>query len=200
MMARAFQKMTEVPSNCREAKFTNNGGDRPLTFCSVASQVMIAFPINGGPMQSLLKVNLEWDHVTPKDSYTCDEVKQSGTFMDYVSRPFLNDYWIKGGGKEPAFKKEIAKTYGWNEDKVAPYTACLWDHCFNTVVRNPATAWIEVEDCEPAWNPIGCDPGTESRKNKDLNCPPEYRGSRTYTHGKVNERGDQESPHWSGKK
>jgi hypothetical protein len=198
MMARTFQKMTEVPSNCRWIKFSSGGGDRPLAFCSVASQVMIAFPINGGPVQSLLKLTLEWDHETDKKSYTCDEVAQSGTVMDYVSRPFLNDYNIRGGGREDSFKKEISKIYGWKENRIAPYTACLWDHCFNTVVRNALTEWIEVDDCEPAWNPIGCDPGAESRTNKDLNCPPEYRGTRSYTYGKVNSRDNPNDIHWNG--
>ncbi|CAN9204164.1 unnamed protein product [Alternaria alternata] len=200
MMARAFQKMTETPRNCYKADFDEGqGGGRGLWFCNVASQVMIAYPINGGPMQSLLKLTLEWDRPTDQGKYKCDEITQSNTIRDWVSRPFLNDYYLLGGKRQDAFKKEIAKLHNWNADKIAPYTSCLWNHCFNTrtELNEPRHAWIEVDDCEPDWNPIGCDPGAETRNRKSLNCPPEYRGTRSYTYGKVNQRDDGDYSHWS---
>ncbi|KAL1798132.1 hypothetical protein ACET3X_002169 [Alternaria dauci] len=207
MMARAFQKMTETPSNCYPASLspdhpggpTNEGGTgRNLWFCNVASQVMIVYPINGGPMQSLLKVTLEWDHATDQKHYKCDEIAQSNTIMDWVSKPFVNDYYLLGGKKQDAFRKEIAKLHNWKANRVATYTSCLWDHCFNTrsEMAEPRHEWIEVDDCEPNWNPIGCDPGSETRKQKSLHCPPEYRGTRTYTHGKLNTRNDGDYWHW----
>ena len=95
MMARAFQKMTETPRNCYKADFDEGqGGGRGLWFCNVASQVMIAYPINGGPMQSLLKLTLEWDRPTDQGKYKCDEITQSNTIRDWVSQPFLNDYYL----------------------------------------------------------------------------------------------------------
>ncbi|KAG9194016.1 hypothetical protein G6011_04051 [Alternaria panax] len=203
MMARAFQKMTEVPTNCYKPRIWDLPGHQPKgdkdhVFCNVATQVMIAYPVNGGPMQSLLKVTLENDHETDQKNYQCDEIHQSNTIMDWVSQPFLNDYYLLGGKRQDAFKKEIAALQGWKANRIAPYTSCLWDRCFDTHkdTYEPRHAWIETDDCEPNWNPIGCDPGAASRSKKELNCPPEYRGTRSYTHGKVNQREDPDSPHW----
>jgi hypothetical protein len=186
MMARAYQKMTEVPKNCREASFKGtSGGSRSMKFCSVANRAMIVFPTNGGPTQLVLKVKLEWDRNTEKNTYFCEDFAESSV-PDYVSVPF-----VKG------FNEDIAKMKGWKANRVTTYTGCYYDGCFKTSSGRDLMEWQEDKDCEPRWNPIGCLDTDANRNNPALNCPPLYFGTRSHLHGEPGKRKDGNSPSWN---
>jgi hypothetical protein len=181
MMARTLQKMTEVVYNRNFVKFEKGGGDRDLTFYRVANEVMIAFPINGGPVQSIYKIKIDYDQAGPakniKVYWTCDNSGpkgQIGSVRELVSRPFVSDYYVNGK-RQDSFKKEIATMFKWDESKIAPYTDCATKACLVPYHRpQEFTEWIESEVCDPAHNPEGCCKKDDPNRKKLLNCPPYY--------------------------
>ncbi|KAI4951953.1 hypothetical protein J4E91_003415 [Alternaria rosae] len=170
MMARVYQKMTEVPRNCftitkdKNGGFKDNsGGDRDLHFCTVPSRALIVYPTNGGPVQMVLKVKLEWDHKTSSQNYECKRFSDSGV-AEYGTVPFRN-----------GFNQEIAKLHGWRADRVTTFVDCSIDKCFYTDPKRDNMEWQEQRDCKPRSNPRGCDK-LEGGPKAEYYCPPEYAG------------------------
>jgi hypothetical protein len=179
MMAKVYQKMTEVPRNCRRANFDGNkGGDRDLYFCAVPSRALIVYPTNGGPVQMVLKIKLEWDHKTTSSDYECDGYSETGV-AEYASVPFRKGY-----------NEEIAKIQGWKSNRVTTFAGCYYPKCFNTDPSRNNMDWKENEDeCIARENPRGCS-STEKpgRGDSSLNCPPDYYGTRSEFQGKPGSR------------
>ena len=166
MMASVYQKMTEVPRNCfRIGDFKDNsGGDRDLFFCSVPAEALIVYPTNGGPVQMVLMIKLEWDHKTSDWTYECDGKSDKGV-AEYATQPFR-----KG------FNEEIAKMHGWRADRVTPFVDCYSLGCFYYDPKNDGKTWDEQNvKCTPRRDPIGCTKD-EGGPKPEYHCPPKYPG------------------------
>lgn len=172
-MARLYQKMTAVPENCflvsndGKGPFKDHeGGDRDLYFCTIPARALIAYPINGGPVQMVFKVKLEWDHKTDNNKYNCRPFTDDGV-AEYGSVPFRN-----------GFNEEIAKMHGWRADRVATWVDCSIKECLETNAKRDGKEWQEEykNTCFPRWEPRGCST-LDGGPKPEYHCPPEYQGS-----------------------
>ena len=77
--------------------------------CNVAKQLLVAYPINGGPVQAIGKVDLHFFGTNYKNNY------DFGKTVDVV-----RDHFHKS-----SFKADIAQETGWPIDKIVPQVASI---------------------------------------------------------------------------
>ena len=155
IIARIYELMTLQPSNCRFIHFPAMFTTLPTYMCSVADQVELAFPINGGVIQGVLNVKLEWSRKTKEGTYTCE-----GDTEADVDAMMWTD-----------FRDDIAKDMNWSEKQILPFVYCTDAPCLRQALV-PGHAWNEGKGCTPLDWPLGCDPELTGPSNPKLNCPP----------------------------
>jgi hypothetical protein len=147
--------MADTDENCSFAYFP---GSRKTRMCSVASRLLLAYPTNGGPIEVLVNVELDWSFNMKLSSnqFHCDE-----TLVDLDAI-----MWGEEG------KQMISEYSGWDKDKILPFSFCADKDCF-AEGHNMDEAWHEVKKCNSVsdW-PIGCDPNDSGPDNPELHCPP----------------------------
>jgi hypothetical protein len=125
--------------------------------CRVASRLLLAYPTNGGPIEVLVNVKLNWSKtgMLSQNTFHCDE-----TIVNLD-----NLMWGEQG-------KEMVDQYtGWDRDKIIPFTFCADKDCF-AEGHNMNEPWKELRECKTLNWPIGCDPSESGPDNPELHCPP----------------------------
>ena len=142
--------MTVQGDNCRYYNFPHS---RPTYMCSVASKVELAFPLNGGVIQGVLNVELDWSKKTNQGSFKCE-----GNTEGNVDAMMWTDY-----------RGPLSSAMGWPEKQLLPFVFCTNDNCFKQDLKI-SEPWHENKGCMPLDWPVGCDPSLGQR-NPKLNCP-----------------------------
>jgi hypothetical protein len=134
--------------NCNETPFP---GGRNEVMCSVASKLLLAYPTNGGSIEVLVNVQLDWSRPDLlRNTFECDKTIST---LD-------NRMWFD-------HKKIVAGDEGWKQDKILPFVFCADDDCLKQG-HNMGEPWHEIKKCKSLidW-PRGCEPGAGGPDNPE---------------------------------
>lgn len=99
--------------------------------CNVAKQVLVALPINGGTVQSVVKVDVRFNGRTEAGKWDCQKT------LPRVIQDF-----------RATRQAEIGQIHGWGENNIVPLAMCAPDECLDWWKPNPDGEWQENPDCK----------------------------------------------------
>lgn len=101
--------MTDQEENCYIVHFP---GSRATKMCNVGKQVLVAFPINGGQVQAVVKVDVMFNGQNLEGKWNCEKT------VAPVNQLFRDSY-----------RPDVSKAMGWPEDKIVPLGFCAPYEC-----------------------------------------------------------------------
>lgn len=125
--------MTVVPDNCYGVDFP---GSRRTTMCNIAKQLLIAYPVNGGSVQSVAKFDLKFSGKTEEGGFHCPRT------VEAVHEHLQNSPHMS----------ELSKMTNWPIDKIIPQVACIdykmnWC-CLDWYWPKKDSVWVENPCCK----------------------------------------------------
>jgi hypothetical protein len=132
-VASIYKTMTEVDENCYTHDFE---GSRRTTMCNVAKQVLVAMPINGGKIQAVVKVDVQFNGKTEGGKWDCAKTLPR----------VLEDF-------KTTRQAEIGQFNNWGEDKIVPLPMCANDDCLDWYRPDKNGEWEENSECKLLTGP-----------------------------------------------
>lgn len=129
-------------------------GYKSVQMCSIPSKLLITYPTNGGVIQGILNIEINWTGKTGSNTFDCESTKAD-----------INSYMMWEG------RSKLRKLMGWPEDKTNVFTACVEDNCFAHKQYRQMQSWKPGPKCRHSPWPMGCGDNTDG--GPALDCPSE---------------------------
>ncbi|KAH7356038.1 hypothetical protein BKA66DRAFT_613136 [Pyrenochaeta sp. MPI-SDFR-AT-0127] len=128
LVASIYRTMADQAENCYLVNFP---GTRATKFCNIGKQVLVAFPTNGGTVQTVVKADVRFNGFSKVGSYHCDKA------VGPVKELFRSDY-----------RSQVSTATGWQADKIIPQVFCADDACLDWYNADKNGPWVENPACK----------------------------------------------------